>query len=92
MKIKFSKGWIYMFREISIVVVGVLVAFMLNSWWMNAKEARSRKVMLKNLAEEFVSNNQELEQTLSIHEFVLRNTVALEQILDKTPLNKGFCE
>jgi len=77
-----------MFREISIVVVGVLVAFMLNSWWMNAKEARSRNIMLKNLAEEFVSNNQELEQTLSIHEFVLRNTVALEQILDKTPLNK----
>lgn len=88
MKIKFSNGWKYIFREISIVVIGVLVAFILNSWWMNAKEARSKKVMLKNLTEEFVSNNQELEQTITIDEFVLRNTEALEQLLQKVPANE----
>lgn len=66
-------------------MIGVLLAFALNSWWNNAKEKQTRNITLSNLLDEMEYNNVELQQTIGIDVFVLRNTVALEKILKNTP-------
>lgn len=71
----------YAIGEIIIVLIGVLLAFMLNSWWIYEKESQTKKVILSNLMDEMKYNNQELQQTLTIDEFVLRNANALEGLL-----------
>ena len=75
----------YALGEVFIVLIGVLLAFALNSWWNNVKEAKTRQIILSNLLEEMQYNNQELQQTLRIDEFVLRNTEALEEIVRNSP-------
>jgi len=82
---RFSMYFKYALGEVFIVVIGVLVAFALNSWWNNVKEGQTRKIILSNLLDEMEYNNHELQQTLRIDEFVLRNTEALEEILQNTP-------
>lgn len=77
----FFEKWKYFLREIAIVVIGVLLAFILNSWWLNVKEARSNRILLSSLEEELKSNQAQLMETKRIHEFVLRNTLELESLL-----------
>ena len=83
--VKIAVYFKYALGEVFIVLVGVLLAFALNSWWNNVKEAKTRKIILSNLLDEMEYNNQELRQTLRIDEFVLHNAEALEEILHGTP-------
>lgn len=80
----FYEKWKYFLREIAIVVVGVLLAFILNSWWMNVREATSNRILLSSLEKEMRSNQEQLQETKKIHEFVLRNALELASLLHET--------
>ncbi|MDH4092986.1 MAG: hypothetical protein OEV74_06080 [Cyclobacteriaceae bacterium] len=83
-----SKDWKYIGREIGIVVIGVLTAFMLNSWWINVKERDGRKVVIENLRSEMIYNIEELERTIAVNQFVMKSTKSLAKILRSSPLNE----
>lgn len=80
----------YALGEVFIVLIGVLLAFALNSWWNSVKEIHTRKIILTNLLNEMLYNRQKLQQTIRIDEFVLRNTEILEKILQNSEPGKNI--
>ncbi|MFC0605408.1 DUF6090 family protein [Winogradskyella pulchriflava] len=53
---KFSKYLIYAIGEIALVMIGILLAFQVNSWKEQRDNASLEKVMMKNLNTEFKNN------------------------------------
>ncbi|NMM47795.1 DUF6090 family protein [Marinigracilibium pacificum] len=76
--------WKNFLREILIVVIGVLLAFTLNSWWISSKEVKSRELLLSNLKNEIIENNGRLESNINIHEYVLKTCDSLLTIINNS--------
>ncbi|MCA6073280.1 hypothetical protein [Fulvivirga sedimenti] len=76
-RLKFPEKWRYFLREIFIVIVGILIAFILNSWWQNLREQKSLTVIRQNLREEVRFNQDELSGTLIIHRVAASNALKL---------------
>ncbi len=79
MKGNFPERWRYFLREIFIVIIGILIAFSLNSWWQNMREHRTLTMIRQNLQDEILLNQKELSETIVIHQIANQNTL---QILD----------
>lgn len=58
---KFSKYLIYAVGEIILVMIGILLAFQVNSWKEQRDNSDLEKVMMKNLNTEFEKNLQKLK-------------------------------
>lgn len=58
-----------LFTEMVLIVASILLAFALDSWWQDRREAREEVQLLQGLQEEFTQNRQTLEYYL---EFNLR--------------------
>jgi hypothetical protein len=54
--------------EISVVVVGVLIAFSLNAWWLERDALRAEHVHLRALVSDFERNVNALEALIDRHE------------------------
>ncbi len=70
----FSGSIRWLLAEIIIVVVGILMAFSIDSWWQGVEDQQTEQTLLRSLAIEFESNQQQLESKIQIYR--LRATAA----------------
>jgi hypothetical protein len=65
--------------EVAIVVLSILIAFGLDSWWDTRTAARWERIELESLRDEFAANLEHLAQVIRTHE---ESVVAVEAIRD----------
>lgn len=68
----------WFFAEFMVVVTGVLVAFALNSWWMDVKDANKEEAYLEQLMADIDTSIEMLEEAL---EFETNATMASAELL-----------
>jgi len=73
------KGIKWFFAEFLVVVTGVLVAFALNSWWMDVKERNKEETYLKQVLQDIESSVQLMEGAV---EFEVSASHAASQLLE----------
>jgi len=73
------KGIKWFFAEFLVVVTGVLVAFALNSWWMDVKERNKEETYLKQVLQDIESSIQLMEGAV---EFEVSTSHAASQLLE----------
>lgn len=66
--VEWKRGLRWFAAEITIVVVGVLIALALNSWWQTRQEAQAEQRLLIALLDEFSANQGRLTEILAFHE------------------------
>jgi hypothetical protein len=64
-------------REIAIVTLGILIAFALNTWWENHKEARQEQQHLRALVSDFEQNVGQLKEMIAAQERIAANSLTL---------------
>ena len=62
-----KRKWIEYLLEIIVIVVGILVAFGLNSWNERRTASLQERTMLLSIQSEFIENQKKLEQIISNH-------------------------
>jgi hypothetical protein len=73
------KGLKWFFAEFLVVVTGVLVAFALNSWWMDVKDRNKEKTYLKQVLQDIDSSIKLMEGAV---EFETSASHAASQLLE----------
>jgi hypothetical protein len=68
---KFSKYLIYAIGEIILVVIGILIAIQINNYNESRKERSREQVILKNLKEDFLANQKNIDSCLAVHKYHL---------------------
>ena len=58
--------WIDAVRDIVVVIVGILAALWLESWWQERQDRAEETVLLTGLREEFLSNRDQLLECMEI--------------------------
>jgi len=74
---KTSKYFKYAIGEIVLVVIGILIALQINNWNDLRKEHASEHRLLEALNEEFRSNLEILEQTISFNDSIIAKSLEL---------------
>jgi len=69
----------WLLSEVTIVVAGILMAFSIDSWWQGVEDRQIEQTLLRSLAIEFESNQQQLESKIQIYRL---RTTAAETLLD----------
>src|SRR5688572_32744506 len=72
--------------EVSIVVVGVLIAFALNAWWAERDALRAEQVHLRSLVTDFERNIGSLQDLVQRQERVEKACVDLLRLARTEPL------
>ena len=65
--------WVDAFRDLVIVVVGILAALWLESWWQDRQDRLEERQILASLGEEFRVNAAELENRIQTWQRVRQN-------------------
>jgi|GEM_PF-1208688 len=60
--------WAEYLLEIIVIIIGILGAFLLNSWGENVQSSRSEQRLLTGLRSEFIKNKEKLTTVLEHHE------------------------
>lgn len=68
--------WKDAIRDLVVVVVGILAALWLESWWQDQADRREERQILSGLHEEFTANALALESHIQIWIRVRQNTIA----------------
>jgi hypothetical protein len=61
----------YAIGEIFLVVIGILIALSINNYNENRKERKKEQIVLKNLKEDFLANQDIINNTLFLHNYHL---------------------
>lgn len=69
-----SRYALYAIGEITLVVIGILIALQINNWNENRKDRKIEQEYLIGLKEEFEYNLQELDDNIALNENVMRAT------------------
>jgi hypothetical protein len=67
--------WVDAFRDLLIVVVGILVALWLESWWQERQDRREERQILSSLGVEFRTNAAEVENRIRTWRNTRRNRI-----------------
>jgi hypothetical protein len=67
--------WVDAFRDLVIVVVGILVALWLESWWQERQDRREERQILSSLGVEFRTNAAEVENRIRTWRNTRRNRI-----------------
>jgi len=81
---KFSKYLIYAFGEIILVVIGILIALQINNWNQNRVNKQKEALLIKELHNEFVKNQEQLQFVIQGHEKGLKD---INYIIAQFPIN-----
>ena len=65
--------WRYAFGELLIVVIGILIAFSLDSWWDGLELGEREHRYLVSLEQDFRKNQADLERTIQVQSAVLES-------------------
>jgi hypothetical protein len=65
--------WRYAFGELFIVVIGILIAFSLDSWWDGLELGERENRYLLSLEQDFRKNQADLERTIQVQSAVLES-------------------
>ena len=68
-------------RDLVVVVVGILVALWLESWWQDLGDRREEQQILEDLREEFAANAEELTDRLQTWRIVRQNKIDAHQLM-----------
>ncbi len=68
-----DQEWRYTFGELFIVVIGILIAFSLDSWWGGRQLAKREHRYLVSLEQDFRENRTDLEQKIQTQNAVLES-------------------
>ncbi len=83
--------WVNQLLNFFGVVLGVLIAFWLNSWAQNRKEHKVSVTALKNIRNELVKNSERVDSTVVAHRELYQFLEAyLQYIDDDMALKKGY--
>jgi hypothetical protein len=75
-------------RDLIIVIVGILAALFLESWWQDRQDRAEEALLLVGLRSEFVANQAQLTQKMSVWSFAIDSVdqaVAYMVDVDETP-------
>lgn len=70
----FSKYLIYVIGEIVLVVIGILIAFAINNWKENQREAKEQKLIFSNLNLELNNNLKNLNSAIELSETFINSS------------------
>ncbi len=73
----------YAIGEITLVVIGILIALQINNWNESRKERAQEIVLLKQLETEFKSNLNQLDERVSIRREIMNAAIQLLSYIDK---------
>lgn len=64
---------VYIFGEILLVVVGILLALQINNWNESRKQAAQRKVLIQALLDDFEDTQQGISEALALQQSIVEN-------------------
>lgn len=82
---KFTKYLLYAVGEISLVVIGILIALQIDNWNENMKTQKQLSLMLYNLTEDLNDDLDYLNQEADLHEFRIN---CFQYLLEKSGVKK----
>ncbi|EPR73980.1 hypothetical protein ADIWIN_0940 [Winogradskyella psychrotolerans RS-3] len=74
---KFSKYLLYAIGEITLVVIGILIALQINNWNDNRKQQIQEQKLLVSLKSDFLESKNRLQQTMYMQKNVIRKSSEL---------------
>ena len=82
---KFSKYLLYTIGEITIVIIGILMALQVDNWNNQRQELDEEQVFLKRLKNEFLVNRDQLVQKIEMRDRALKSARELIRFVDSKP-------
>jgi len=83
-----SKYLKYVFGEILLIVIGILIALQINNWNELRKERKKEQVFLKEINLDFKSNKNQLDSIIEFNKTNLHAAIRLNIIIKTFDLNK----
>lgn len=81
-KNKFTHFFLYALGEISLVVVGILIAVQVNNWNENRKNAIKEQMILTQLKKEYESNLAQLEEKMLMRYEIITTCDQILEVID----------
>jgi len=72
-------------RDLTIVVVGILAALWLESWWQELQDRDTEREILQNLGQEFSRNRDDLELKLENWSMQIAHLTEVHSLMSRTP-------
>lgn len=85
---KFNKYLLYAVGEITLVVIGILIALQVNNWKENQKEIKQQNLILSNLNLELNNNLKNLNTAIELSESYINSSEKLLLSLNNLATNK----
>ena len=85
---KFNKYLLYAVGEITLVVIGILIALQVNNWKENQKEIKQQNLILSNLNLELNNNLENLNTAIELSESYINSSEKLLLSLNNLATNK----
>lgn len=88
---KFSKYFLYATGEISLVVIGILIALQINNWNEYRKDRIVEKEILQNLAESLETTTRKIQAHIASNTFCDKSSdIIIKSIENKQPYNDSL--
>jgi hypothetical protein len=71
-------------RDLIVVVVGILAALYLESWWQDRQDRVEEASLLQGLRQEFVENREQLVNRISVWSSVQESSLAARQLMGQS--------
>jgi hypothetical protein len=89
MKLLSKIDWVARLSELIVIVLGILIAFALNSWW----DARTDKIResdyIKQLRSDFEENQKNLEAAIEAEKGLKKNLESIVELIKTPPCDKN---
>ncbi|MGA8853713.1 MAG: DUF6090 family protein [Christiangramia sp.] len=95
LKKKFSKYLLYAIGEITLVVIGILIALAINNWKENQTVLKREQFYLSGLKEEFLDNKIKLQNLMEVNQLNYQNSQKLAILLgenEKLPAEEDLSQ
>ncbi len=92
---KFSKYLLYAIGEITLVVIGILIALAINNWKENQTVLKREQFYLSGLKEEFLDNRIKLQNLMEVNQLNYQNSQKLAILLgenEKLPAEEDLSQ
>lgn len=71
-------------RDLIVVIVGILAALYLESWWQDRQDRAEEALLLEGLRAEFVANREQLVDRISVWTNVRESSLAARQLMGQS--------
>ena len=78
---KFRQYLLYAIGEIILVVIGILLALQINTWNADREKRDEEAILLQALEEDFLENQERLNETMSYQKLMLRHSIGLIRLM-----------